>query len=98
MSTSWRVYQLDSYDTGTSVTTYELGTIYMPIPLDKVVDIPILHPLRNHRKPVLIQCHAKQWQDVGMPEVFPGNSLSTESLRFTRLSGMMVQVSHSRYG
>lgn len=49
---------------------------------DELVDVSIIHPLRNHRKFVLADSHPKQRQDVGMPEMLPGNHLSAESLRY----------------
>jgi len=42
------------------VTTYKLGTVHMPVPLDELVDVSVLHPLGNESKPVSIQCHSKQ--------------------------------------
>ena len=62
--------------------TYELSAVGVPIPLDELVDIPILHPLRNQSESVFTHRHPKEWQDVGMPEVFPSNTLSAESLGF----------------
>ena len=32
------------------VTTYELGAVYMPIPLNELVDVSVLHPLGNESK------------------------------------------------
>jgi len=34
------------------ITTYKLGAVYMPIPLDELVDVSVLHPLRNESKSV----------------------------------------------
>ena len=59
---------------------YQLSAVHVPIPLDKLIDISVLHPLRNHREPVFAHRHPKQRQDIRMPEVLPGNSLSAESL------------------
>ena len=35
-------------------TTHKLSTVYMPVPLDKLVDVSVLHPLGNQSKPVFI--------------------------------------------
>ena len=42
-------------------TTYKLSAVYMPVPLDELVDVSVFHPLGNHCKPVFIHCHPKQW-------------------------------------
>ena len=42
------------------VTTYKLDAVYVLIRLNKLVDVPVFHPLRNQSKPVFIQCHPKQ--------------------------------------
>ena len=36
------------------VATYELGAVYMLIPLDEIVDVSIFHPLGDESKPVFI--------------------------------------------
>ena len=77
------VSQLDSISVRPlrdQVTTYKLGAVYMSIPLNEFVDVSIFHPLGNHRKPVFTHRHPKQWYDVWMPKVFPGDSLSAEPL------------------
>ena len=61
-------------------TTYKLSAVNVSVPPDELVDVPIFHPLRNKSEPVFAHCHSKKWQDVGVPEVFPSNPLSTESL------------------
>ena len=66
------------------VKTHEFGTIDIQIPLDEVVDVPIFHPLGNQSESVFTHCHSKERQDVGMPEVFPNNTLPTEPLRSIR--------------
>jgi len=43
------------------VTTYKLGAVYIFVPLDKLIDVSVFHPLGNQSKPVFIQCHPKQW-------------------------------------
>jgi len=60
--------------------TYKFTAVNAVIPLGELIDISIFHPLGDKSKPVFIHCHSKEWQDVGMLEVFPGNTLSTESL------------------
>ena len=41
------------------VATYKLRAVYMPAPLDELVDVSVFHPLGNHRKPVFTHCHPK---------------------------------------
>ena len=36
------------------VTTYEFDAVYTLVPLDKLVDVPVLHPLGNESKPVFV--------------------------------------------
>jgi len=36
------------------VTAYKLGAVYMLIPLNKLVDVTVFHPLGNQSKPVFI--------------------------------------------
>ena len=36
------------------VTTYKLGAIHMLILLNKLVDVPVLHPLGNESEPVFV--------------------------------------------
>jgi len=42
------------------VITYKLGAVDVLVPLDKLVDISVFHPLGNQGEPVFIQCHPKQ--------------------------------------
>ena len=53
----------------------------MLVPRDKLHDVPIVHPLGDHRKPVFAYRHSKQWQDVRMPEMFPRDALPAKALR-----------------
>jgi len=62
------------------VMAYEFNAVNIPIPLDKLVDIPIIHPLGNQSEPIFAHCHSEERQDVRMPEVFPRDTFSTESL------------------
>jgi len=36
-------------------TTYKLDAVYKPTSLDKLIYVPVLHPLGNQSKPVFIQ-------------------------------------------
>jgi len=36
------------------VTTYKLGAVHMLILLNKLIDVPVLHPLGNESEPVFI--------------------------------------------
>jgi len=46
---------------GGQATAYKFSAAYMPLPLDKFIDVPIFHPLGNHRKLVFAYCHPKKW-------------------------------------
>ena len=61
-------------------STYKLSTVHVFVLLDKLIDVPMFHPLGDHRKPALAYRHSKQWQDIGVTEVFPGDPLPAESL------------------
>ena len=41
--------------------TYKFSAVCVLIPCDELVNVSVLHPLRNHRKPVCTYCHSKQW-------------------------------------
>jgi hypothetical protein len=41
----------------------------------------MFHPFGDHRESAFAYRHPKQWEDIWMPEVFPGDSLSAESLQ-----------------
>ena len=47
---------------------------------DEFVDIPILHPLRCHRKLMIAHCNSQQWQHVRVAESFPRHNLLAEPL------------------
>lgn len=64
--------------------TYKLDAVRIRILLNEFHNIPILHPLRNHRKPVAAYCHTNQWYDIGMAELSPCDSFPTEALAFQR--------------
>ena len=59
---------------------YKLGTVHVRIFLNEIIDITILHPLRNHRESPFSNCHPEQRQDIGMVEVLPSDCLSAEFL------------------
>ena len=61
--------------------TYKLNAVHMIVLLDEVVDVPMFHPLGDHREPAFAYRHSKQRKNIWMPEVFPGDSLSAKSLR-----------------
>jgi hypothetical protein len=61
--------------------THKLNMVHIFVLLDELIDVPMFHPFGDHRKPTFAYRHSKQWQDIWMPEVFPGNSLSAESLQ-----------------
>ena len=62
------------------VTTHQLSAVHVSIPLDELIYVSVLHPLRDHREPMFAHRHPKQRQDIWMMEVLPGNSLSAEPL------------------
>ena len=64
--------------------THKLSAVHIFVLPDKFVDVPMFHPLGDHRKPAVAYRHSNQWQDISMPEVPPGNSLSAEALKSIR--------------
>ena len=62
--------------------TYKLDAVRILILPNEFHDISILHPLRNHRKPATVYRHTNQWYDIGMAELSPCDSFSTEVLTF----------------
>ena len=42
------------------VTTYKFGAVYMPIPLDELVYVSVVHPLGNQSEPVFVQRYPQQ--------------------------------------
>ena len=60
---------------------YKLNAVRMWMLLDKLVDGSMVHPLGNHCKLVFTDRHPKKWQDIGVPEVLPGDCLSVGSLQ-----------------
>jgi hypothetical protein len=61
--------------------THQLSAVRIFFLLDKLVDVPMFHPFGDHRKPLFAYRHSKQREDIWMPEVFPGDSFSAESLQ-----------------
>jgi hypothetical protein len=41
--------------------THKLSPVYMTVLLDKLVDVPMFHPLRDHRESPVTYRHSKQW-------------------------------------
>jgi hypothetical protein len=66
---------------GNQGVTHKLNAVHMIVLLDELVDVPMFHPFGDHRKPAFAYRHSKQRQDIWMSEVFPGDSLSAESLQ-----------------
>jgi len=64
------------------VHTYKLDAVRILILPNEFHNISILHPLRNHRKPAAVYCHTNQRNDIGMAELSPCDSFSTEVLTF----------------
>ena len=61
--------------------TYKLGAVRMLVLSNELDDVPVFHPLGDHRKPAFGHRHPKQWQDIRMLKVLPGHSFSAEALR-----------------
>jgi hypothetical protein len=40
---------------------HKLSPVHMIVLLDKLVDVPMFHPLGDHGKPVVTYRHSKQW-------------------------------------
>ena len=41
--------------------TNKLSAVYTRVLLDELVDVPVFHPLGDHRKSVSAYRHSKQW-------------------------------------
>ena len=41
--------------------TNKLSAVYVWVLLDELIDVPMFHPLGDHRKPVFTYRHPKQW-------------------------------------
>ena len=80
-----QLHNISRVPVGIGGVTYKHRAVGVLILFNKLVDISIIHPFGNHCKPVFAYCHPKQRQDVRMPEVLPGDTLSAESLQCTRL-------------
>lgn len=63
------------------VKSYKPETIRIPVHLDKLVDVPIEHPLRYHREVPFAHCHAQQRQYVRVAKGIPHHGVLAESLR-----------------
>lgn len=63
---------------------YKLESIYIHIHLDKLVDVPIFHPFRRHRKFVIDRCRSQEWQHIWMAQRFPGHNFLEEPLHMPR--------------
>jgi len=42
------------------VVAYELNAVNVPIHLDELIDIPIIHPLGNQSEPIFAHCHSEE--------------------------------------
>jgi len=60
--------------------TYERQSICPHTRLHKLVDVPIFHPVRNHRESILGNRHTQQWQHVRVMKVLPSYYFLTEPL------------------
>ena len=76
--------------------THKHRAINVKILPDELIDVPILHPLRNHYNPVFIHRYPKQRQDARVPEVLPGDTLSVESLHAFIHTSVTTQEKCSR--
>ena len=46
---------------GDQGVTNKLGAVYAWVLLDELVDVPMLHPLGDHRKPAFTYRYSEQW-------------------------------------
>jgi len=74
---------------------YEFSAVDVTVPLDELIDVSVFHPLGDQSEPVFAHCHSKERQDVGMPKVFPSDTLSAESLHPFVQIDMAVQVGNA---
>ena len=59
---------------------YKLEPICIRVLLDVLVDVPIFHPLRSHRKFITGHRRSQQWQHIRMAQRFPRHHFLTEPL------------------
>ena len=81
---------------GDQGATHKLNAVRMFILPDGFIDVPVLHPFRDHRKPAFAYGHSKQWQDIWMPKVFPGDTLSANLCSRFICTGLVMKVEDSR--
>ena len=60
---------------------YKLEPIRIPIPLDKLVDVPVCHPFGYHREVAIAHCHSQERGHIRMAKGFPQHNLVAEPLR-----------------
>jgi hypothetical protein len=80
-STNWTERQPSFGMDGDRGVTHQLSAVHIFVLLDELIDVPMFHPFGDHREPTFAYRHSKQRKDIRMPEVFPGDSLSAESLQ-----------------
>ena len=61
--------------------THKLEPIRIPMCPDELVDIPIGHPFRDHRKQFFPHCHSQQWEHIWMAKALPRHDFLAERLR-----------------
>lgn len=61
--------------------TYELEPVCFAMSHDVLADGSIYHPLRYHRKLVVVHRHSYQWHHVRVTKVFPCHDLLAELLQ-----------------
>jgi hypothetical protein len=76
---------------GDQRVTHKPSAVHMFVLLDELVDVPVFHPLGDHREPAFAYRHSKQWYNKWMPEVSPGDSLSAEPLQSFIHTGITIQ-------
>ena len=73
-------------------TTHQFYPIHVRVSLHKLVDIPVLHPLRHHHKPIVGHCHTQQRQYVQVTNPLPSHNLFAEPLfRRQRIRGIRTK-------
>ena len=62
------------------INTYKLESIHTPMLLEELVDVPVHHPLRCHRKVLVAHCRSQQWEHIRVAEAPPRQYFFAEPL------------------
>lgn len=63
-----------------NVETHEVNAVCVRILRNKLIDRPVLHPVRNHRTSHRTDRNTNQWKDTRMSEMPPNHRFFAKSL------------------